>query len=184
MFCTLGYQHSHPQLSHCRAWAAPCPHQTPQFLCCPGGHPCRGCWWLSKDRSLFHLLGPTWEYGAGQGAVAPPRGPACCPTMALHFVSPPELFRLQCGWEEAEEWAAPQIVSVLAAPWDGHGGSGCLPTSLPCSPVGGSGWVESSSLPWPRYLPSTRPQAMGGRFLLPLGYRKMGLTSSKNGFNL
>lgn len=101
-----------------------------------------------------------WGRARGDGISQGCMGPGCCPNMALHFVFPPELFRLHCGWEEAEEWAAPQIVSVLAALWDGHGGSGCLPTSVPCSPMGGSGWVESSSLPWPRYLPSTRPQTV------------------------
>lgn len=93
---------------------------------------------------------------------------SCCPNMVLHFVSSPELFRLHCGREEAEEWAASQIVSVLAALWDGHGGSGCLPTSVPCSPMGGSPWVESSALPWPMYLFSIRLQIrVGGGFFFP-----------------
>lgn len=122
------------------------------------------------------MLGRTRGDGPSQGCA----GPGCCPNMVLHFMSPPELCRLHCGREEAEEWAAPQIVSVLAASWDGHEGSGCPPTPVPCSPMGGPGWVESSSLPWSRYLPSWRPVVVWWVFFfLPLGCRKVGSTSSK-----
>lgn len=100
--------------------------------------------------------------GTSQGC----RDPGCCPNMVLHFVSPPELFRLHCSWEETEEWAAPQIVSVL---WDGCGGLR-VPTSEPCRPMGGgSGWAEPYSLTWPRYLPPQDHRLWWGRFLLLLG---------------
>lgn len=110
------------------------------------------------------MSGRTRGDGPSQGCA----GPGCCPNMVLHFVSPPEFCRLHCGREEAEEWAAPQIVSVLAASWDGREGSGCPPTPVPCSPMGGPGWVESSSLPWSRYLPSWRPVVVWwGVFFFP-----------------
>lgn len=126
-----------------------------------------GCPWTGACSSAgthMGMSGRTRGDGPSQGCA----GPGCCPNMVLHFVSPPEFCRLHCGWEEAEEWAAPQIVSVLAASWDGHEGSGCPPTPVPCSPMGGPGWVESSSLPWSRYLPSWRPVVVWwGVFFFP-----------------
>lgn len=99
--------------------------------------------------AFMGIWGRAMDNGTSQGCM----GSGCCPNMVLHFMSPPELFRLHCGWEEAEEWAASQIVSILAALWDGHGGSGCLPISVTCSPMGGSRWAESSSLPGPGIYP-------------------------------
>lgn len=107
---------------------------------------------LEPVPSAGTLMG-IWGRARGSGTSKGCTGPGCCPNMVLHFMCPAELFRLHCGREEAEEWATPQIVSVLAALGDGHGGSG------PCSPLGGF-------LPWPRYRPSTRPQT-GGVFFFP-----------------
>lgn len=135
-----------------------------------------GCPWTGACSSAgthMGMSGRTRGNGPSQGCA----GPGCCPNMVLHFVSPPEFCRLHCGREEAEEWAAPQIVSVLAASWDGHEGSGCPSTLQP------NGRSRLSRVLFPALvqvspLLETCSGLVGG-FFLPLGCRKVGSTSSK-----
>lgn len=79
------------------------------------------------DGSLSDLLGPSWGRARGGGTSWGYAVFSHCPNTVLCFVSPAELCRLHHGREEAEEWAAPQIVSM--------GGSGWVPSLPQVSPL-------------------------------------------------
>lgn len=100
------------------------PHISPRH-CSPCTAPAKasdGCPWMGA--SLI-----CWDTRVSQGAMAHPGDTVFshCPNTVLCFVSPAELCRLHHGREEAEEWAAPQIVSV--------GGSGWVPSLPQVSPL-------------------------------------------------
>lgn len=125
-------------------------------------HLCRALQSGWKPVRSAETLMRLWGRVKGDGTSQRCTVPDCCPNVFLDFMFPPELYRLHCRWEEAEERAAPQIVSVLVVLWDQCGGSGFLATSAPYIPLGGgSGWVLSSSLPCPRCLPSKKTPSYG-----------------------
>lgn len=152
LYPCLGFCHHLPQQSHygrvktCPGsqvwvWAA---LQHLCASCCPACHPSR-------------------DVGQGKRWCTVP---IWCPNTFLYFMSLPELWRLHCSREEAEEWAAPQIVSVPAAPAPQQV-QGVQQSQHPtaCCGVDESGWI-------PGHLPSARLWAVGWREAAP-GVRKM-----------